>query len=78
MLKTKYYIEIVDTELDMDPPYIIQSSWFNTIKKAKKFANNLDYVAESYEVRLMKAEGEENEEGYWEYEDIDCVEVLRK
>lgn len=73
---TRYYIEIKDLEVDMDPPYMLQSSWFDTKKEALAWAKQIDYLAKGYRVMLMSAEGEEDETGYWQYEDIGCVKVI--
>lgn len=74
---TRYYVEIVDLEVEMDPPYTIQSSWFDTKKEALAWADKIDYITEGYEVRLMSAEGKEDETGYWQYEDIGLEKIIR-
>ena len=74
---TRYYVEIKDLEVDMDPPYILQSSWFDTKAEAVAWAKQIDYLAENYAVRIMSAEGEEDETGYWQYEDIGLEKIVR-
>jgi hypothetical protein len=74
----RYYVEIKELDVDMDPPYILQSSWFDTKKEALAWAKQIDYLAEGYEVRLMSAEGEEDDTGYWLYEDIGLEKIIRR
>lgn len=74
---TRYYVEIKNLEVDMDPPYVIQSSWFDTKKEALAWADKIDYAEEGSEIRLMSAEGEEDATGYWHYEDLSIEKIIR-
>lgn len=74
---TRYYVEIKDLDTYMDPPYVIQSTWFDTKEAALAWASKIDYTIEGFEVRLMSADGEEDATGYWHYEDICFEKIIR-
>lgn len=72
-MKKKYYIEISSKEIECDPPYLMQSKWFDTKKEAIDwYRNNFDYTSGLIDVKLMCAEFDENDE----YDDIGCIKIL--
>ena len=70
-MKREYYIEITLKDVETDPPYVMQSTTFETPKKAKDwFYTNWDYVDRScLKVDLMAMEYiDEQAEEEGEYE----------
>jgi len=50
----KYYVEFVMKDLDMDPPYLMQSATFDSKREAENwFRKYFDYTSSDVEVRLM-------------------------
>lgn len=66
----KYYVEITDMVYG---GYILQSQWFDTIKKAKNWANNIQFLETCYSIDIMVAEFDENDD----YGDIEIAEHIR-
>lgn len=68
---TKYYVEVYSDLID--EPYILQSKWFKTIKQAKEFIEQLDYLDEDFKIDIMKSKFDK--EG--NYNNIEIAESIR-
>lgn len=68
---TKYYVEVYSDLID--EPYILQSKWFKTIKQAKAFIDQLDYLDEDFKIDIMKSKFDK--EG--NYNNIEIAESIR-
>lgn len=77
----RWYIEIYPAKgIDCDPPYIIQSNWFDKREDAIKWADEIDYKDKEIVggIALMYADWYTDENGEETYDDIDQDKVLRK
>ena len=68
---TKYYVEVYSDLID--EPYILQSKWFKTIKQAKEFIEQLDYLDEDFKIDIMKSKFDRD----GNYSDIEIAESIR-
>ena len=68
---TKYYVEVYSDLIN--EPYILQSKWFKTIKQAKEFIEQLDYLDEDFKIDIMKSKFDRD----GNYSDIEIAESIR-
>lgn len=62
----KYYVEIFDYD-----DYVVQSQCFNTVRGARNWLKNIDYVREELGIAIMQVEDNDNE-------DISVYEEVRR
>lgn len=75
----RYYVELKPpANVDSDPPYALQSSWFDTKEEAIQWANNIYYKDYNYvgAMWLMFADWCTDEDGDEYYEDIESEKRL--
>lgn len=66
--KRKYYVEVYEEYSDTS--YILQSSWFDTIKEATHFAEMIGYLDADFGICINCADWYIDEDGYESYNDI--------
>lgn len=77
----KWYVEILPPhgeEANAREQFILQSDWFDTRKDAIEWANKITYKDYKFVeiICLMYSDGKINEDGEWEYLDIEQEKYL--